>query len=918
MSKNKVVELLEAGTAELKKIGLSEQLTAETIAESIGMRRNTVSQYLNELVKNGIAFKVKSRPAYFFDKTLFAATFFLPQHAVYENLSELLDEERTSRFETAVDSFDELIGSRGSMEEVIGQIKSSIHYPGVGLPFMLVGETGVGKSHIAKTTYDYCINKGLLNEGAPFVELNCAQYAHNPELLSSILFGYKKGAFTGADQDREGVLEAANHGILFLDEAHRLDPESQEKLFTFIDKQTFQRVGENEKTRKSEVRLIFATTENIHETFLRTFVRRIPIIITVPSLMQRSKQELAEYIYTFFIQEAAKLKHTLIVSPWIFNRMLSLPYHDNVGELRNIVKQICANAFSRNPLVPAIFINSDALENRLLSKFLGIKEIDNVQNKELKFQPDSQLAEYVNLKTNEQTLVVEVVKVFGELLGTYKQNMITTAYLTTQLAREAATVIDSFVNEKNEEKDASFQFLVTTIKDLLRFVETNNFIKIKGNSIIALSSYLYKRSRFATKFPVLSTATIEELNQYAQSELLVETKLLNALLELIEMKLDVTLAEEEKLLLVFYLKSLDLELKQPDMHGVVIAHGFSTASSIADVVNRFLDSHIFDAFDMPFNVTADKVEEYMIRYLEANDCSKGLIMLVDMGSLLSLSKKLITFSKGPILIIDNVTTQQALFVGEMIGKENDLQVIGEKITANMQMTYAIDYPETTKPPLIITVCHTGLGAAQQLKTFLDSSLPEELNYQVEAADYGYLKKYGRNNSMFKQYNVKVIIGTADPQVEGVPYISLEDLISGQGEETVDEIFAEVKDSRIRKEINDNLVRNLSIERLVSAITILDVKKVIGFVDNSLQDIERRLGIELGNNKKAILYVHIAGLVERLIRNSEEVVYRAANKEAARLSRIPIIAQALQPIEVAYNIKISEYELNYLYDIIFDI
>lgn len=76
--------------------------------------------------------------------------------------------------------------------------------------------------------------------------MNCAQYVNNIELLSSNLFGYVKGAFTGAYATTKGLLEAADGGMLFLDEVHRLNSESQEKLFVFLDQGIF---GEWEKVK---------------------------------------------------------------------------------------------------------------------------------------------------------------------------------------------------------------------------------------------------------------------------------------------------------------------------------------------------------------------------------------------------------------------------------------------------------------------------------------------------------------------------------------------------------------------------------------------------------------------------------------------------------------------------------------------
>lgn len=917
MSKSKVIQAIKAATQQLEQIELLDSLTAEGVSEVIGIQRNTTSQYLNELVSAGTIFKIKSRPAYFYDRESFAGLFFEPGKDVYESLEELQSEYKKIKCEAAPDPFAQFIGASSSLKPAIDQIKSSVYYPGTGLPFLLFGETGVGKSHLALVTHQFCVAKGLIDEEAPFLELNCAQYYHNQELLSSILFGYSKGAFTGANEDHVGLLEAADGGILFLDECHRLGPESQEKLFNFIDNQTFQRIGENSITRQSKVRLIFATTEKIQENFLRTFLRRIPITINIPSLSQRTKHEISKFVFTFLIRESKKLGVKLVISPWIINRLLSLTYEDNVGELKNVVKLICASAFSKSNGDAVVTINSDALESALLTRFLSIKEIATVETDEIIITPESSVEDFVGQDNNEQHMIQDIFKIFDRIFENYSKDKIKKDYLIHQLSREANTLIDLFVTEENEEKDTSFQFLTNTIKELMSFLESNYFVKIKGNSVIALSSYLHRRTLFSMKFPVLSEATIEKILNFANKELLIETKLINAFLELVETKLDVKMADEERILLTFYLKSLNLEIKQPEMHGVILAHGFSTASSIADVVNHFLDEHIFDAFDMPFNVPIERVKDYLEHYILNNDCSKGLVVLVDMGSLISLAKQMIDIINGPILVINNVTTPQALFVGEMLHKGTDVQLIGEKITNNLPMEYEIAFPVKEKQPMLITVCHTGLGAAQQLREFLQSSLPEELNYKVEAVDYNYMKKYGTANSLFKQYDVQAIVGTTDPKIEGVLFVSLEDLISGQGEEKINEVFSSIDDEKIRKEINNNLVRNLSIERLVSAITILDVKKVIGYVDDVIDELERRLRINLPNSKKAILYVHVAGLVERSIRNFSELEYHGGADDDERRRKLPIIAQSMEAIEAAYNITISEYELNYLYDVIFD-
>ncbi|MFL2062605.1 PRD domain-containing protein [Latilactobacillus sakei] len=118
------------------------------------------------------------------------------------------------------------------------------------------------------------------------------------------------------------------------------------------------------------------------------------------------------------------------------------------------------------------------------------------------------------------------------------------------------------------------------------------------------------------------------------------------------------------------------------------------------------------------------------------------------------------------------------------------------------------------------------------------------------------------------------------------------------------------------QINDKLIQNMSIERLLSAVTILDVKKVIESVSQLIGRLEEGSQIKLSNNQKAILYVHISALIERLIRNEKPLEYHPDN-ETERVQGLQQIARALGTIESSYGINVSDGERNYLYDIIFE-
>ncbi len=149
-------------------------------------------------------------------------------------------------------AFENIIGFDGSLKPVIEQAKAAVMYPPNGLHTLLLGPTGVGKSELAQAMYNFKLEVNKDDCNSEFIIFNCADYADNPQLLISQLFGYVKGAYTGAHEDKEGLVEKANGGVLFLDEVHRLPPEGQELLFYLIDKGRFRRLGETDNNRTSK------------------------------------------------------------------------------------------------------------------------------------------------------------------------------------------------------------------------------------------------------------------------------------------------------------------------------------------------------------------------------------------------------------------------------------------------------------------------------------------------------------------------------------------------------------------------------------------------------------------------------------------------------------------------------------------
>lgn len=325
----KLKELTDEQVEHERKMAVG--FSAGDIAELLSMDRANVSRDLNMLAKEGKVIKINGRPVKFICE--------------FEGAESLMMPERASKAEHEL-ALHNIIGAEDSLKSAVQQAKAAVLYPGKRhLHILLTGATGVGKTTFAELIYKYAKEEGCIRSNGQFVVFNCSEYAENPQLLLSHLFGYVKGAFTGADSEKEGLIEKADGGVLLLDEIHRLTPEGQEMLFMFIDKGTYRKMGESDALRKADVMFIGATTENPDSVLLKTFTRRFPMIIKVPALDDRPKHEKLEFIKMFFNMESESLGLPVIVDEQIINMLLDYPCAANIGQLQADIQLICARAF---------------------------------------------------------------------------------------------------------------------------------------------------------------------------------------------------------------------------------------------------------------------------------------------------------------------------------------------------------------------------------------------------------------------------------------------------------------------------------------------------------------------------------------------------------------------------------------------
>jgi DNA-binding NtrC family response regulator len=219
---------------------------------------------------------------------------------------------------------------------------------GSNSPILLLGETGTGKGVLA-----HWIHNHSRQSNAAFVEINCTSL--KGELLSSELFGHRKGAFTSAVDDKQGLIEVAHRGTLFLDEIGDLDFEIQTQLLKVIEEKQFRRLGDVE-TRKSDFRLLCATNRDLvkdveDKKFRQDLFYRINVFpVEIPPVRER-REDIEPMILYLLKQQGREMKS---LRPALLRLLGKYSWPGNIREMRNVLERALLLAGDQD-LVPEHF-----------------------------------------------------------------------------------------------------------------------------------------------------------------------------------------------------------------------------------------------------------------------------------------------------------------------------------------------------------------------------------------------------------------------------------------------------------------------------------------------------------------------------------------------------------------------------------
>ncbi|MGX7417418.1 sigma 54-interacting transcriptional regulator [Carnobacterium gallinarum] len=914
-----------------------EGVTAIEISQLLSLARNTVSEELNKLVSEDSAIKIKSRPVLFFSKeeleTYYHCSF--DTDVSFKSLDDLVAYlEKKNPVEIQQDQaqnqkpFSEVIGFEGSLKASIDKLKAAVLYPPNGLNVLLGGESGVGKTSIAESLHRYY--EEYSGREIPFIYFNCSEYFNNPELLTSHLFGYKKGSFTGALEDKPGLIEYADQGFLFLDEVHRLSNEGQEKLFTLLDKGYFSRMGEADTKRHAEVRFIFATTEDFSEIFLQTFLRRIPVSLLLPSVKERPVQEKIELVVKFFQDESRKIKQDLIIAHQVIEQLVFKDYVGNVGEMKSEIQFICAQGYlkqiekqSKELLIDSSLLISEEQFEKDARDQIALNELLNGQNLHIKADNLRSVTNYfVPRETINDAFYDFLLKEFSNL----KNSNIPQKEVSAILQKKIDQLFDMRLFEpaqKNQSLRTIDEQFENRMNELTQYISELTGISLQPNLKEVLGNHIYSTLLFMDIpnddfYLYSSQLMLGRLENYDISKNIVEK-----VSELFSVELPKTEITYYGLFLR-KLKQTDSKYHRNDDCGViVVAHGGTTATSMAEYSNILFSSNLLKAVNMPIHQTVEETLERVKNIIRINDYKK-LILLVDIGSLVYFGNLISEEFGIDVLLVKNINLLSLLEVSrEVIYESTDFSHLLPVLNKKGHLSTLCKKGHFFDSKVLIVSCMTGLGTALKIEKLIVDVFQEEIlqNIRILTLDNSEVQDINRIHQHIRTDEKLVgIVGTVHTEVPDIPFISLEELFSEKGVERLLLLFGydmSVKENReLREQVAKRYIHGLSLKAIINHITVLNPERLSIEVSQIYDDICQQL--DIASNEKVMLrfLIHTCCTVERLVINKEyntseyNLSYKDLPNEAS------VIKMAFRSLEVSYNVQFSPLEIKYVYELLF--
>ena len=686
---DKIKKYLKVKTAELIETDQLNQNGVDALNCSLDLQldRANVSRDLNTLWKNGDAIKIQGKPVYYLDYAMltqhYPDCFFPSVVGKDENFNNYLSQKAAVQSanddEEILDSLDEIIGATGSLSEAVLNAKSAVSYPPYGIPCLIHGPNGVGKTSFSYHMINYA-RKKRNDPKMPVMTVYCQNYQDDPSLFMQALNGSeKKAGLKGNDS----IFKLCENGVVILEQIQFLPFSCQNALASIINAASFHNILQSAATPLTT--MIIATTDcDEQDERISPLSTSFPIHLQIKDIESRGIYEKIELILDLFRLEAKHIHTDIAVHKDIIALLAAKKFPGNLNQMRNEIQICCSKVYLENPgnKFRKVYVTYQALSIDLLSQSeanskvnsIAISLLSCIESDYAQFNADGtsqSAAIFKNApnKFNEHRLnqfVNELNIDVGEL-----DNM-------ENYVRENISVLKDCPPPQLDAIKKSINPYVYQLT-LAKLSQRPFFSKLKKNVqllygiLLHISNYLKRAHEETSSASQPQSIT----SQFYPNEYLLAKDIYQSLAQVYNFEV----VEREIDFLCSYLVIATQWADHVNIAILLICHGDSVASQYVDYIKRTIEgNYILDCID--YNETMQLNDCLELASIKANQINQGagVLVLTDIEPLTSIGSYIQKNLHIPCRTISNVSLNMLIhFVEASMSAYNNLDTVSNEI-----------------------------------------------------------------------------------------------------------------------------------------------------------------------------------------------------------------------------------------------
>lgn len=846
------------------------------LSEELNMQRSNLSSILNQLVDEKRLIKNESRPVKY----------------------QLINHPLSSQIEDSI--FYQLIGHDTSLSSQVKLAKAAILYPQYSLPSLIQGQDGVGKTTFAHYMHQFAIENNVISNNSSITKID-GEYFNNHFTIEENFENYRT------------TVTEAEEGTLLIEQLDLCPKPLLNLIMDDID----------QYMRTRNLILICTTSDSLNSDIKDTLRNRFSVIITLPSLEERSLKERYQFVKEYLNNEADKIKRDIHINSELLRCLLLYPCKGNILQLNNEIKLGCANAYVREFNVSSNYLylylsdfpayvrkgflfykeNKDEIEELIPTNYSYTFTGNKIKKTEtpLRHEENRSIYEMIDYKVDElkkrgiskediNTIVsIDIDKDLDSLTKEMSHNGIDKNVLSTIIDTRIIQFVDNFLNNASKKfskiyPDTVYSGLCLTLSSAI----TNNESKqrISNEKILEVTQNYPEEYLFC-------------LQQSTSVENTLDTKF--SIDTIIFMTLFITMQNANN-------------IKRNSPVILIAMHGETAAQSIANTVNQLVKANNTHSFDLTIDKDVEDIYQLFKKKIIDIDEGKGVIILYDMGSFVKMGELVTTETGIPIEMIQLSATLTAMEISRIANFSTSLEELRSESKYIFEQYHNIQTISSTESDpvfgnVIVALCATGQGTAYEIKKYIEKNVDLQDTKVIALAIGDKKKLISELNRLKQDKSIQCIVGTYNPELHGIPFISLASFF----ETPVDKLpilLTTHKEENISQFNFEAMYEYLSEQ--MPELDMYGIKKILTKIIAKIKKITNGISI----NQEIGLLMHISSAIYR-IQTEQSLPENVRKLQIITQNKILYhdLKEIILPLEEYYYIHFSDDEIAHIISII---